>query len=379
MTRPTPLPALPDCPAEDALRDPERLAALDRTGLLDSPAEQAFDRLTRATQSLLNVPVALVSLITDDRQFFKSAQGLPEPWASLRQTPLSHSFCRIVAAGAETLTIRDAREDDRVRGNLAIRDIGVIAYLGVPLAVEDGRHTVGALCAIDTKPRSWSEDEVQALLDLRAVAVAEIERRSGADRSADAPGSEDPPADMAAWLGRRRRERGLSLGALALKSGVNKSSLSRWESGIRARPHAVELDAVLQALGADDPERLCVHVALGNASEAKRLWEEMWKDGGASSSGAAPSLALPGDVLRGMRQRAGLSQSALAGRLGAGQGSVAKWESTEEWPDMERTLTLCVELSASPREADLLLGWCAARALGWRLPCDPATPPSAVS
>ena len=75
--------------------DPARLSALEETGLMDSPPEDAFDRLTRIATRILGVPVSLVSLVDDHRQFFKSACGLPEPWATERETPLSHSFCKV--------------------------------------------------------------------------------------------------------------------------------------------------------------------------------------------------------------------------------------------------------------------------------------------
>ncbi|HYQ27898.1 MAG TPA: hypothetical protein VER04_11790, partial [Polyangiaceae bacterium] len=71
-----------------------RWAALAESQLLDTPAEEAFDRFTRLAARWLNVPVALISLVDAERQFFKSAVGLPEPWASCRQTPLSYSFCQ---------------------------------------------------------------------------------------------------------------------------------------------------------------------------------------------------------------------------------------------------------------------------------------------
>src|SRR5215218_1770618 len=106
-----------------------RLAALHEAGLLGAPAEERFDRLTRLARRLLGVPVALVSILDADRQFFLSAQGLPEPWAGLRQTPLSHSFCRSVVETGLPLSVADAREDARVRGNPAIEELGVVAYL----------------------------------------------------------------------------------------------------------------------------------------------------------------------------------------------------------------------------------------------------------
>ncbi len=73
----------------DLLQDPVRLNALRRLSLLDIPAEPTFDRLTRLATQILNAPIALVSLLDVNRQFFKSALGLPEPWASQRETPLS--------------------------------------------------------------------------------------------------------------------------------------------------------------------------------------------------------------------------------------------------------------------------------------------------
>ena len=158
------------------LADPERLAALDATELLDSPAETAFDRLTRLAARLLHAPVALVSLVAEDRQFFKSCIGLPEPWASSRETGLSHSFCQHAVELREPLLIRDAREHPLVRDNAAIQDLGVIAYAGIPLVTGDGQ-VLGSFCVIDHAPRVWAGEEVATLRDLAAAAVTEIELR----------------------------------------------------------------------------------------------------------------------------------------------------------------------------------------------------------
>jgi DNA-binding CsgD family transcriptional regulator len=78
------------------LNDRARLAALQRSGLLDSPKEQGFDRFTKLVRRFLNVPVALFSLVDDQRQFFKSSEGLPPEVDATRETPLSHSFCQYV-------------------------------------------------------------------------------------------------------------------------------------------------------------------------------------------------------------------------------------------------------------------------------------------
>src|SRR3954470_3349523 len=150
-----------------------RLAALQATGLFGAPAEERFDRLTRIVRRLLRAPVALVSLLNADRQFFLSAQGLLEPWASLRETPLSHSFCQSVVETGLPLAVSDAREDPRVRGNPAIEELGVVAYLAVPLTVPDG-CVVGALCAIDREPRAWSIEDEQLLADVAGAVMGEI-------------------------------------------------------------------------------------------------------------------------------------------------------------------------------------------------------------
>jgi GAF domain-containing protein len=150
--------------AHEALTDPARLSALRDTGLLDSPPEEPFDRLTRLASKLLDVPVALVSLVEDDRQFFKSSVGLPEPYASERETPLTHSFCQHVTVMSGPLLVKDARTHPLVKDNQAVTDLDVIAYAGVPLEDRDGQ-TLGSLCAIDTKPRRWSEEDVAVLED----------------------------------------------------------------------------------------------------------------------------------------------------------------------------------------------------------------------
>ena len=120
------------------------------------------------------MPVALVSLVDDRRQFFKSQTGLPEPWASARETPLSHSFCRYVVASRQPLIVSDARAESALAANPAIHELGVVAYAGVPLTSTDG-HTLGSFCAIDTKPRAWTPDEVEIITHLGALVMTEIE------------------------------------------------------------------------------------------------------------------------------------------------------------------------------------------------------------
>jgi hypothetical protein len=160
-----------------AVADPTRLRQLHEMFLLDTPPEEAFDRLTRLTATVLNVPVALVSLVDSDRQFFKSCQGLGQPWASERETPLSHSFCQHVVAARRPLVITDAREHPLLRENQAIRDLGVVAYAGAPLLTATG-HVLGTLCAIDHRPRHWTPEQIEILTNLAGSVLSEIQLRS---------------------------------------------------------------------------------------------------------------------------------------------------------------------------------------------------------
>lgn len=160
----------------EAVRDPARLEALRRLGLLDAPQQDVFDRLSRLVRRVLNVPVALVTLVDAERQFFLSAEGLGEPWSERRETPLSHSFCQYVVGTGAGLNIENAREDPRVRDNLAVSELGLVAYLGMPLRSAEG-FVLGALCAVDHVPRQWTAEQESVLADLAAMASSELALR----------------------------------------------------------------------------------------------------------------------------------------------------------------------------------------------------------
>jgi len=157
----------------DTLKDHDRLAELANTHLPDSEPEESFDRLTRMVTRLLGVPVALVSLVDDRRQFFKSQQGL-QGWArETRQTPLTHSFCQYVVIDRAPLVVSDAENDPRVCDNLAVPDLGVKSYLGVPLILPSG-HVIGSLCAIDGVTREWSYSDVTTMTEVAEIVMSEI-------------------------------------------------------------------------------------------------------------------------------------------------------------------------------------------------------------
>ncbi len=175
--------------SSDTIKDPARLAALAATGLVDSAPEESFDRLTRMVTRLLGVPVSLVSLVDDKRQFFKSMHGLGGWAGEQRQTPLSHSFCQTVVVEQTPLIVTDAKNDARVCDNLAVPELGVRAYLGVPLVVSG--HVIGSLCAIDTTPRDWSESHLNTLSDVAAIVMSEIGLRDEIKRRRVAEDSQD--------------------------------------------------------------------------------------------------------------------------------------------------------------------------------------------
>jgi len=159
-----------------AVHNGERVAAVNAEGLLDGAPEPMFDRFARLAARVAEAPTALVSVVTDDRQYFAGLCGVGQPWADARQTPLSHSFCQHVVANAAPLVIEDAREDPVLNTNLAIVDLDVVAYAGFPIVGPTG-HVLGSLCAIDSKPRVWEAAQLESLADVALLVGNELERR----------------------------------------------------------------------------------------------------------------------------------------------------------------------------------------------------------
>jgi PAS domain S-box-containing protein len=181
------------------LADAGRLVALQQTNLLDTAAEEAFDRLARLAARLLTAPIALVTLVDADRLFLKACLGLPEPWASARQLPLSHSLCQRLLATGQPLVLSDVHADPLARGNQAVAEFGVAAYLGIPL--QFAGQVVGSLCVADRQPRGWTEEDVAVLADVAGLVLTEIELRADPDprrRTATPPSHGQPVADLGA-------------------------------------------------------------------------------------------------------------------------------------------------------------------------------------
>ena len=164
------------------VNDPARLEALRATRLMDAEPADALERLARLASTLLKAPVALVSLVDDERQFFPACVGLPEPWSSLRQTPLTHSFCQYVVDSSRPLVVEDAREHPLVRDNLAVSELDVIAYAGIPLLSTSGQ-VLGSFCVADHERREWREEELATLADLAASVMTEIALRERVEQA----------------------------------------------------------------------------------------------------------------------------------------------------------------------------------------------------
>jgi GAF domain-containing protein len=166
----------------DPLRDPDRLAAVRDAELIGFPREEVIDHLTRLAARLVDAPAALVSMLTDERQFFTSTVGFDGPAVDAGSVPLSRTICRHVVSSGTPLVVADAREDPRLRGNPGVVENGIIAYLGVPL-VDAAEHTLGTLCVIDSRPRQWSDAEVETVRELARTVMSTIVLRASARAS----------------------------------------------------------------------------------------------------------------------------------------------------------------------------------------------------
>nr|WP_318381689.1 sensor domain-containing diguanylate cyclase [uncultured Enterobacter sp.] len=155
----------PDIPANE----PQRLASLHESGLLDTGAHERFDRLTRLAQRMFNVPIALVSLVDEQTLHFKSCNGIT-PGTVDRKI----SFCGHVILSQDPLIIADAVNDSRFSDNpLVTGEPHVRFYAGYPLRLPDGAN-VGSFCLIDRKPRDFSRSEVEVLKDFAAIVEGEF-------------------------------------------------------------------------------------------------------------------------------------------------------------------------------------------------------------
>jgi diguanylate cyclase (GGDEF)-like protein len=146
-----------------------RLNTLQALSILDTPAEERFDRLTRLAKRIFGVPIALVSLVDENRQWFKSCVGLP-----VNETSHDVSFCAHAILHDDILMVPDTLMDERFQDNpLVTGDPGIRFYAGCPLTVPNGSK-LGTLCLIDVKPRGLDEEDRALLHDLGRMAGEEL-------------------------------------------------------------------------------------------------------------------------------------------------------------------------------------------------------------
>ena len=154
-----------------------RLAALGRANILDTPPEEPFERITSLLKSVLDVPMTAITLLDTDRQWLKSEQGI-----GVDHTARDISFCTHTIQGREPFVVPDASLDPRFANNPLVTDAPhIAAYAGVPLETVEG-YNLGALCAIDTKPREFAAHELDLLKSFARLVIGEIQLRHIADR-----------------------------------------------------------------------------------------------------------------------------------------------------------------------------------------------------
>lgn len=163
-------------PAPTPADEEARLAELTGLNLLDTPPEAEFDQVTERLTKVFKVPIALLTLIDKNRQWFKSQAGLPADLAEARSAPRDVSICGHVVANDEVLIVRDLARDPRFANNPWLREYGLRFYAGVPLRGPNG-FPVGSLCILDTKPRDMSPHEQDRLKMIAAEVMEQIKRR----------------------------------------------------------------------------------------------------------------------------------------------------------------------------------------------------------
>jgi GAF domain-containing protein len=149
-----------------------RIAALEKYAILDTDAEQSFDDLTLLASFICKTPMALISLVDEDRQWFKSRVGI-----NASETSRDIAFCSTAILQSDIFVVPDALKDDRFRDNpLVVSDPHIRFYAGAPLINEDG-YALGTLCVVDRAPRELASDQREALKALSRLVLAQLEFR----------------------------------------------------------------------------------------------------------------------------------------------------------------------------------------------------------
>jgi CheY-like chemotaxis protein len=172
-----------DSRIQAVIADSRRLSAVHAARMLDTPAEASFDRLTRLATRIVGAPVSFLSLVDDQRDFYKSQCGFGEPLATLRELR-GRTFCHFGLLSGQPLVIDDVMTNPEYARVPTVQTLGIRAYLGVPLITEEG-ECIGSFCAVDFAARHWTERDVSVMSELALAAMREIALRQ-ARRKADA-------------------------------------------------------------------------------------------------------------------------------------------------------------------------------------------------
>ncbi|HLH11059.1 MAG TPA: sensor domain-containing diguanylate cyclase [Methylovirgula sp.] len=156
----------------DPVQEDERLSALDRYDILDTPPEEAFDRITNMTRKIFRMPMAAINFIDGHRHWLKSKQGL-----TIKEGKRRDAICNVAIEQDEPLVIEDTKEDARLCSNpYVLDDPHLRFYAGAPLLTRDG-HKVGVLCVMDTKPHKFGPEQTAILADLAKAVMTELDLR----------------------------------------------------------------------------------------------------------------------------------------------------------------------------------------------------------
>jgi two-component system NtrC family sensor kinase len=152
--------------------DRDRVASLQKYAILDTEPEQAFDDLTLLASFVCKTPIALISLVDEDRQWFKSKIGL-----DAKETPREIAFCSAAIQQSDVMVVPDTLQDDRFRNNpLVLSGPRIRFYAGAPLINDEG-YALGTLCVVDRTPREFGADQKEALQALSRLVLAQLEFR----------------------------------------------------------------------------------------------------------------------------------------------------------------------------------------------------------
>jgi diguanylate cyclase (GGDEF)-like protein len=160
-------------PGAAQVKERDRLAALDRYDALDTPQEEAFDRVTRMACRFFRAPMSTITLVDAHRSWFKSQQGAPPGC----EAPRTSAFCNVTIREAAPVVVCDTLLDERFKNNpFVLGEPFVRSYAGVPLRTPDG-HNIGTLCVVDMQPRAFEDEDIGILNDLAGVVMDELELR----------------------------------------------------------------------------------------------------------------------------------------------------------------------------------------------------------